>query len=111
MRIVISKELREDRAKSGIFCKQIVGVAPHPLLTRLRGNDHRMAGTMKVFCHVLVTGLVTAQGSTTGLTGAEMHPGGADLDAFFTDMFFFLFELLYLPHVGADFICHTIRFI
>ena len=70
-----------------------------------------MAGAVEVLCHVFIAGLVTAQGSTTGLTGAEMHPGGADLDAFFTDMFFFLFELLYLPHVGADFICHTIRFI
>jgi hypothetical protein len=111
MRIFIHKELCEDTAKSGIFCKQIVGVAPHPFLSGLRGNDHGMAGAVEVLCHVFVTGLVTAQGGATGLAGAEMHPGAADLYAFFTDMLFFLFEFLYLPHVGANLICHKIKFI
>jgi len=111
MRIFIHKELCEDTAKSGIFCKQIVGVAPHPFLSGLRGNDHGMAGAVEVLCHVFVTGLVTAQGGAAGLAGAEMHPGGADLYAFFTDMLFFLFELFYLPHVGTNLICHKIKFI
>jgi hypothetical protein len=102
----ISRELREDTAKSGIFCKQIVGVAPHPFLSGLRGNDHGMAGAVEVLCHVFVTGLVTTQGGATGLAGAEMHPGAADLDAFFAHMLFFLFELFYLPHMGANLICH-----
>jgi hypothetical protein len=111
MRIVITKELREDTAKSGIFCKQIVGIAPHPFLTRLRGNDDGMAGTVEVLGHVFVTGLVTAQRGATGLAGAEMHPGAADLDTFFTDMLLFVFELFYLPHMGANLICHKIKFI
>jgi hypothetical protein len=111
MRIFITKELREDTAKSGIFCKQIVGIAPHPFLSGLRGNDHGMAGAVEMLRHVFVTGLVTAQGGATGLAGAEMHPGAADLYAFFADMLFFLFEFLYLPHMGADFIRHKIKFI
>ena len=69
-----------------------------------------MAGAVEVFGHVFVTGLVTAQRCATGLAGAEMHPGGADLYAFLADMLFFLFELFYLPHMGADLICHKIKF-
>jgi hypothetical protein len=99
--------VREDTAKSGIFCKQIVGIAPHPFLSGLRGNDHGMAGAVEVLCHVFVTGLVTAQGGATGLAGAEMHPGAADHYSSVTDMLFFLFEFLYLPHVGANLICHV----
>ena len=71
-----------------------------------------MAGAVEVFGHVFVTGLVTAQRGATGQAGAEMLPGAADLDTFFTDMLFLLFELFYLPHMGADlFVGHNVVFI
>jgi hypothetical protein len=108
MRIVITKELREDSASSGIFGKRFVGVAPHPFLTRFGGDDDGMPGPMKMLGHVLMPGVIAAKGNSTGLAGTQVHPGAAVLDTFFASVFFCLLQVFYLLHVGANFICHII---
>jgi hypothetical protein len=87
MRIFIITELREITASSGIFDKQFVGVAPHPFLARLGGDDHGMIRPMKVFGHVFVPGIVTTERDPAGLAGAQVDPVAADLDTFFANEF------------------------
>jgi len=97
--MVISKELREDSASLGIFDKQIVRIAPHPFLPGLRGDHHRVSGPVEVFGHMLVPGIVTAQGNPAGLTGTQVDPCAARLDTFFANVFLCEFQLLDLFHV------------
>jgi hypothetical protein len=108
MRIFITKQLREDKACSGIFSKQIVFIAPQPLLSRLRRNDHGVLSMMEVFCHVPVAGLIATEGDPAGLAGTEVYPVVAHLDAFFADVFFGLLQLFDRLYVLTDRIGHIV---
>jgi hypothetical protein len=105
------RQFRKNSSVSGIFCKQIVGVAPHPLFPRLSGNDDGMPGPVVVLGHVLMRGRVAAQRSAAGLTGAEMDPGSANFDAFFAHLFLGVLQLFYLLHMRAEFVSHIDGFL
>jgi hypothetical protein len=60
-----------------------VHVAPHPLLTGLKGLDDRMARVVKMFGGVFVLGVVAAANMAAGLADPQVYPGITDLQAVF----------------------------
>src|SRR6186713_1339657 len=60
-----------------------------------------MMRLMVVFGHMRLGRIVTAQSNATGLAGAQVHPVPAMLDAFFTDISFWQFQVLHLQDMGA----------
>src|SRR6476469_9177746 len=61
--------------------KRVVRIAIEPALTRLRRCDNRMPRRARVLRRVTVGRVVAAMRATALLTGTEMNPGSADLDA------------------------------
>ena len=71
-----------------------------------------MPGMVEVFGHMFIPRLVATEGGAAGLTSAQMHPAAADLDTFFADVLFCLFELLDRLHVPAGlFVGHKNEFV
>src|SRR5881392_3381018 len=68
-------------AQSSVIGKRVVRIAIEPALTRLRRCDHRMPGRASVLRRVTVGRVVAAMRATALLTGTEVNPGSADLDA------------------------------
>jgi hypothetical protein len=67
--------------RSSVFGKRVVRIAIEPALTRLRRCDNRMPRRARVLRRVTVGRVVAAMCATALLTGTEMNPGSADLDA------------------------------
>jgi hypothetical protein len=72
-------ELRSQRKH------RLVDIAPSPLLSRLDGTHHRMTCSVKVFCGVLVLGVVAASYITTHQAHAQVHPKIAHVDTRLTN--------------------------
>ena len=66
---------------SSVFRKRVVRIAIEPALARLRRCDNRMPRRARVLRRVTVGRVVAAMRATALLTGTEMNPGSADLDA------------------------------
>src|SRR5437773_144397 len=67
--------------RSSVFGKRVVRIAIKPALTRLRRCDNRMPRRASVLRRVTIGRVVAAMRATALLTGTEMNPGSADLDA------------------------------
>ena len=66
---------------ASVFREVVVGVAEQPPLTKFRRRNYRMTGRPRVLGRVLVRRIITAQCDAAFLTGAQMNPPSADLDA------------------------------
>src|SRR5471032_3184706 len=74
---------RRDRVRRGsVLDHCVVRIAVQPALPRLRRGDHRMSGGVGMFAGMLVRRTIAAARPATGLAGAEVDPGRADLHAF-----------------------------
>jgi hypothetical protein len=60
---------------TGRIQKQLVHVAPAPILPRLEGLDDGVIGAVEVLGSVLISGLIAAPYMPTGHAEAQMHPG------------------------------------
>ena len=67
--------------RSSVIGKRVVRIAIEPALTRLRRCDNRMPRRASVLRRVTVGRVVAAMRATALLTGTEMNPCSADLDA------------------------------
>jgi hypothetical protein len=65
---------------------RLVDIAPSPFLSRFDGTHHRMSRTVKVFCGVLVLGVVAARYITTHQAHAQVHPKISHLNTLLTNM-------------------------
>src|SRR5690606_29941095 len=65
--------------RRSILREGVVRVAEQPPLPALRRGDHRVPGLPRVPAGVTVGRAVTAAGTATLLTGAQMDPPGTDL--------------------------------
>ena len=67
--------------RSSVIGKRVVRIAIEPALARLRRCDNRMPRCARVLRRVTVGRVVAAMRAAALLTGTEMNPGSADLDA------------------------------
>jgi hypothetical protein len=66
---------------SSVFGKRVIRIAIEPALARLCRCDHVMPRRASVLCRVTVGRVVATMRATALLTGTEMNPCSADLDA------------------------------
>jgi hypothetical protein len=62
--------------------RELVDIAPTPILSRLDGCDDRMLSGPKVLGRVPVLGLIAASDVSARPTQAKMHPGVAERETF-----------------------------
>src|SRR5438876_8623938 len=67
-----------------VFRERIVGIAIEPALAYFRRRDDRMSAGAGVLAGVAIRGRVATEGGAAALAGAQVDPGGVDLDALVT---------------------------
>ena len=94
--------------RSSVFGKRVVRIAIEPALTRLRRCDNRMPRRASVLRRVTVGRVVAAMRATALLTGTEMNPGSAHLDALLALPSFWVLDAGNGIDVGTTLIGHGI---
>lgn len=99
--------MADDAASSpASLHKKIIGVAIHPVLTRLEGFDDRVARSMEMFRGVLVFGLIAASDMAADHAETKMHPGIPHFQAFLAAVWGAGFNVFYLIEMRAV-CCHS----
>ena len=88
-------EADDHRARSrgpSVFGKLVVRIAVEPALAGLGRRNDRMPGRTGVLRSMTVRRVVTTVGTAAVLTGTQMHPRSADLDALLALTSFWLLD-------------------
>jgi tetratricopeptide (TPR) repeat protein len=71
----------DDVNVGSVLGKRVVGITVQPPLAAFGGCDHRMRGFARVLARVPVRRRITAARRPARLAGAQVDPGGSNLDA------------------------------